>query len=65
MAKSSIGQFIREVGAERRKIVWPTRRETMVTAVTVLIMTTLLALFFFGVDAFFSTVVRYLLGLIG
>ena len=31
----------------------------------VLIMTALLALFFFGVDSFFSAIVRFLLGLIG
>jgi len=35
------------------------------TGIMVLIMTALLALFFFAVDSFFSAIVRFLLGLIG
>ena len=62
MAKVSPGEFIRQVRAETAKVHWPTRKETISTAIMVLIMTTLLAVFFFGVDAVFSTVVRFLLG---
>ena len=65
MAKTSPGEFIRQVRAETAKVHWPTRKETVATAIMVLIMTSLLAIFFFGVDAFFSTVVRYLLSLLG
>jgi preprotein translocase subunit SecE len=43
-------QFIQQVRAEAAKIVWPTRRETMLTTVMVLIMATLFATFFFLVD---------------
>ena len=64
MAKTSPGEFIRQVRAEAAKVVWPTRAETVRTVIMVLIMTSLLALFFFVVDSFFSTVVRWLLGLI-
>ncbi|MEE9434966.1 MAG: preprotein translocase subunit SecE [Sphingorhabdus sp.] len=63
MAKSSPGKFMREVRAEVSKVVWPTRAETIQTAIMVLIMTTVLAIFFLGVDAVFSTVVRELLAL--
>lgn len=63
MAKTSPGEFINQVKVEARKIVWPTGRETMLTAVMVVIMTTLLALFFFGTDTFFGWVVRELLAL--
>ena len=62
MAKVSPGEFIRQVRAETAKVHWPTRKETISTAIMVLIMTALLAVFFFGVDAVFSTVVRFLLG---
>ena len=62
MARTSPGEFIRQVRAETAKVHWPTRKETVATAIMVLIMTMLLALFFFGVDAFFSTLVRFLLG---
>ena len=65
VAKTSPGEFIRQVRAETSKVHWPTRKETVTTAIMVLIMTTLLAIFFFGVDAVFSTLVRFLLGLAG
>ena len=65
MAKTSPGEFIAQVRAETAKVHWPTRKETITTAIMVLIMTTLLAIFFFGVDATFSTLVRFLLGLAG
>jgi preprotein translocase subunit SecE len=59
------GKFLREVRTESAKIVWPTRRETLMTGVMVVIMTSLLAIFFFGVDSAFSAIVHFLLGLIG
>ena len=61
MAKVSPGEFIRQVRAETSKVHWPTRKETVATAIMVIIMTLVLAFFFFGVDAVFSTVVKYLL----
>ena len=63
MAKTSPGEFVRQVQTEAKKIVWPSSRETMLTTVMVVIMTTVLGLFFFGVDAFFGFVVRHLLAL--
>jgi preprotein translocase subunit SecE len=65
VAKTSPGEFIRQVRAETAKVVWPTRKETVATAIMVLIMTTLLSIFFFGVDAFFSTAVKFLLSFLG
>ena len=65
MAKTSPGEFIRQVRAETAKVHWPTRKETVATAIMVMIMTGLLAIFFFGVDAFFSTLVKFLLGFLG
>jgi preprotein translocase subunit SecE len=65
MARVNPGEFLRQVRAESAKIVWPTRRETMMTALMVVIMTALLALFFFGVDSAFSSIVQALLGLLG
>ena len=66
MAKTSPGEFVRQVKLEAvTRVHWPTRKETVTTAIMVLIMTMLLAFFFFGVDAFFSTVVKYLLSMLG
>jgi preprotein translocase subunit SecE len=64
MARVNPGEFLRQVRAESAKIVWPTRRETMMTGLMVVIMTSLLAIFFFGVDAVFSATVKALLGLL-
>ena len=61
MAKVSPGEYIRQVRAEAGKVVWPSRKETVTTAIMVLIMTTLLAIFFFGVDSLFNTIVQFLL----
>ena len=55
--------FINQVKAETDKVVWPSRRETVMTAVMVVIMTSLLGLFFFAVDTGFSAIVGYLLKL--
>jgi preprotein translocase subunit SecE len=63
MAKTSPGEFIRQVRTEIGKVVWPTRAETVQTAIMVLIMTIILAVFFLGVDAFFAAIVKGLLAL--
>lgn len=63
MAKINPGEFMRQVQAEARKVVWPTRQETTTTAIFVGIMMVLLALFFLGVDTLFGAVVQWLLSL--
>jgi preprotein translocase subunit SecE len=63
LARTSPLEFIRQVQTETRKVVWPTRRETVMTGIMVVIMTTILALFFLGVDSFFNAVVQALLKL--
>ena len=63
MAKNSPCEFIRQVRTEIGKVVWPTRQETVQTAIMVLIMTIILAIFFLGVDAVFAAIVKGLLAL--
>lgn len=50
MARTNPLQFIQQVRAETAKVVWPTRRETGLTTVMVMIMATVFATFFFLVD---------------
>ena len=64
MAKTNPGEFIRQVRSEASKIVWPTRQETVTTAIFVAIMMLILALFFLGIDSLFGTIVRWLLSLL-
>ena len=62
MARTSPVEFIQQVRAETRKVVWPTRRETIMTGVMVMIMTLILAVFFFVIDSGFEALVKVLLG---
>ncbi len=50
MARTNPLQFIQQTRAEVSKVVWPTRREVMLTTVMVFIMATLTAIFFALVD---------------
>ena len=50
MARTNPLQFMQQVRAEVSKVVWPTRRETMITTGMVFVMAAIFALFFFGVD---------------
>lgn len=63
MAKVKIGEFVNQVKTEAGKIVWPTGRETVQTTILVLIMATILSLFFLGVDTVFSYIVSWLTSL--
>ena len=63
MAKTTPMEFINQVKTETRKVTWPTWKETWMTGLMVVIMTTILALFFLGVDSFFNAVVSALLKL--
>jgi len=63
MARTSIGEFVNQVKTEAGKIVWPTGRETVQTTILVLIMTTILAMFFLGVDTVFNAIVSWLTSL--
>ncbi|RVT80709.1 preprotein translocase subunit SecE [Rhodobacteraceae bacterium CCMM004] len=64
-AKTNPFQFIQQVRAEVAKVVWPTRREVLLTTVMVFIMATLTAVFFFFVDFLIRTGLQALLGLFG
>jgi preprotein translocase subunit SecE len=63
MAKTSPTEFFRQIKAEAGKVVWPTRQETIRTAIFVAIMMTILAVFFLGVDQLFGWVMLQLLAL--
>jgi len=50
MAKTNPIQFIQQVRAEVGKVIWPSRREVTLTTIMVLIMASVMALFFTLVD---------------
>ena len=59
--KTSIPEFVNQVQAETRKVVWPTREETIRTAIFVFIMMVVLSLFFLGIDSVFRAIVNFAL----
>jgi len=52
-------EFLQQVRAEAAKVVWPTRRETLITTALVLAMAVLASVFFLLVD----DALGYLVGL--
>jgi preprotein translocase subunit SecE len=64
VARVNPGEFLRQVRAETAKVVWPTRKETVTTGIMVMIMTSILAVFFFATDSAFAAIVKALLGLL-
>ncbi|EKV26111.1 Preprotein translocase subunit SecE [Caenispirillum salinarum AK4] len=65
MAKTTPGQFVRQVRQELSKVTWPTRKETTISTVMVFIMVTLAALFFLIVDQLLAWGVQLVFGLGG
>lgn len=61
MAKTNLFRYLQEVRQEANKVVWPSRRETTITTIMVLIMVALASVFFLGVDAVLKWVVNTLL----
>jgi preprotein translocase subunit SecE len=55
MAIANPVKFIQEVRSEVSKVVWPTRREVLLTTVMVFIMAALTAIFFSIVDLLIRT----------
>lgn len=55
MAIANPVKFIQEVRAEVSKVVWPTRREVVLTTIMVFIMAALTAIFFSLVDLLIRT----------
>jgi preprotein translocase subunit SecE len=54
--------FAREAAAETRKVVWPTRKETIQTTVAVFALVVVVAIFLWIVDLGFLWMVEKLLG---
>lgn len=62
MAKNNPFTFIQQVRAETAKVSWPSRRETVITTITVFVMALVAALFFLAVDQILAWGVGLMLG---
>lgn len=56
-------KFLQEVRSETAKVIWPTRRETVVTTIMVFVMVAFASLFFFVADIIIRFAVTTLLGI--
>ena len=63
MSKTSPAEFVRQVKQETLKVTWPSRKETAISTVMVLVMVVISALFFMFVDWVISTGIQAFLGL--
>jgi preprotein translocase subunit SecE len=61
--KTNPFKFLQQVRAEAAKIVWPSRRETGISTIMVLIMAFAAAIFFLVADQIISMAVAFLLGI--
>ncbi len=55
MAIANPMKFVQEVRAEISKVVWPSRREVIMTTIMVFVMAAVTAIFFFLVDMLIRT----------
>lgn len=62
MAKTNPFEFLQQVRAETNKVTWPSRKETMITTVMVLIMVAFASIFFLIADQILSWGVTMILG---
>jgi preprotein translocase subunit SecE len=65
MAKTSPGQFMKQVRQEVAKVTWPSRRETTISTIMVFVMVVIAAVFFLVVDQVFAWAVKLVFGLGG
>jgi preprotein translocase subunit SecE len=63
MAGANPLKFFQEVRQEAGKITWPTRNETVISTIMVLVMVTLASLFFLAADQVISWLVQLMLSL--
>jgi preprotein translocase subunit SecE len=65
MATTNPLQFIQQVRSEVSKVVWPGRREVMLTSAMVFVMAVITAIFFFFVDWLIRLGLQGILGFFG
>jgi preprotein translocase subunit SecE len=63
MAAMNPIKFLQEVRQEVGKVSWPSRQETLISTVMVLIMVALASIFFLATDQIISFLVQWLLAL--
>jgi preprotein translocase subunit SecE len=55
--------FLQQVRTETAKVTWPTRRETMISTLMVMVFACIAALFFFASDQVMAFAIELILGI--
>ena len=63
MTKTTPVEFAKQVRQETSRVAWPSRRETIITTVMVLILSIVAAIFFFAADRLIAVGIRKFLGI--
>ena len=63
MAKLNLIEFAQETKRETAKVTWPTRKETVMTTVMIVVMALVAGVFFFAVDSALGFAIRKILGM--
>lgn len=61
--KTGLMEFMRETQIEIGKVTWPSRKETMMTTVMIIVMAIVTGIFFLGVDSLLGYLITHLLGM--
>jgi len=60
--KTSFTDFFKQVRFETKKVAWPTRQETIVTSIMVVLIAVIMAIFFLMADGLIGFIIRWILG---
>ncbi|MET3598608.1 preprotein translocase subunit SecE [Martelella mangrovi] len=62
-SKTNPFTFLQQVRSETAKVVWPSRRETVISTLMVMVMVVVAAFFFFAADQLMSLAMNFILNL--
>jgi preprotein translocase subunit SecE len=62
-SRTSLPEFVRETRQEIAKVTWPTRKETVMTTVMIVVMALVAGLFFLLIDSGLGYAIGHLLGM--
>ncbi len=55
--------FLQQVRSETAKVTWPSRRETLISTIMVVVFAMIAMVFFFAADQVMALAIEYILGL--
>jgi preprotein translocase subunit SecE len=63
MSALNPAKFVREVRQEMKRVTWPSRKETMISTITVLVVVALASTFFLLIDVIAGSLISRIIGI--